>query len=65
MAKIPYKYIQTLMSVEEVDEIDNHIEKLKANDPSISKREWMRITLLKEVRGGETNNDTSKSLPLH
>lgn len=65
MEKLPYKHVQTLMPVEEVDELDRHIEKLKAKDPEVSKRGWIRETLLKEVRGGEPTNDTTKSLPLH
>ena len=56
MSEMPYKYVQTIVSVDESDEIDEYlrINRIK------NKREWIRETLLKEVRKG---ND--ESLPLH
>lgn len=56
MSSTPYKYVQTIVSREEADEIDNyvHMKGIK------NKREWIREIILKEVR-----EDGTKPLPLH
>lgn len=51
----PYTYVQTIMSNEEAESIDAHVKKLSDRSVAdggekISKREWMREILLKEVR---------------
>lgn len=54
----PYTYVQTIMSNEEAESIDNHVKKLSdqaiANGgEKVSKREWIREILLKEVQKGD------------
>ena len=52
----PYKYVQTIVSIEEATEIDEYIRINKIKN----RREWVKQVLLEEVR-----KDGTKSLPLH
>lgn len=56
MSEVPYKYVQTIVSGEEAEEIDNYVHANKIKN----KREWLREVILKEVR-----KDGNKSLPIH
>ena len=52
----PYKHVQAILPIEEVQEIERHIQKLKESGVETSKQDFIRETLLKEVR---KDNDES------
>lgn len=56
MSTQPYKYVQTIVSSDEAEEIDEYVRINKIKN----KREWLKETILQEVRGHE-----QKSLQLH
>lgn len=56
----PTKVVQTSMLTEEVEELEEHIRKLRKSGIDTSKTQFVREVILKEVR-----KDHDKSLPLH
>lgn len=57
MSEMPFKYVQTIVSIEENDEIEEYLHRERIKN----KREWLRQTILNEVR----KNDGDKPLQLH
>lgn len=46
----PYKYVQVILPIEEVQALERHIQKLKeTGKTSMSKQEFIRELILKEV----------------
>lgn len=59
MSEPLFKYVQTVVSNEEAQEIDDYLHAHGIKN----KREWLRETILKEVRQNGSSN--TKPLPLH